>query len=216
MKLKTKFPPASMANKDGLLAVSRNISRDMLLSAYLSGIFPWPCDESCVLWFAPPRRAVLDFSEFRASKKLLRQIGGRGYHLEVNCRFQEVIRSCASQSRPGQDGTWITPEIIKAYADLKEAGFAASFECVDSEGRLAGGLYGVLLGRYFSGESMFHHQPDASKFALVELVKWLQARGLSWLDAQSMTPLLARFGAKELPRKEFMARIKADSFIPDA
>jgi len=208
------FPDASLADDDGLLAVSRDLGVEHLLAAYRAGVFPWPADDSMILWFSPPKRAVLDFKDFKVSKRLPAEFKKRGFSLQVNKRFEEVLESCASQPRPGQQGTWITPKILKAYKRLNKEGFALSFETEDAEGRLAGGLYGVLLGRYFSGESMFHRESGASKFALVALVAWLQERGLSWLDAQVMTPLLESFGAKEISREEYLERVKADCEIP--
>ncbi len=207
------FPDVSLANGDGLLAVSRQIDTEHILAAYQSGIFPWPADNSLLLWFAPPMRGVLDFEDFKVSKRLRREFRRKGFTLAINTRFGEVMEGCARQPRPGQDGTWITPKMLKAYKELRKQGYAVSFETLDAEGNLAGGLYGLLLGRYFSGESMFHHVSGASKFALVELVDWLKGRGLSWLDTQMVTPLLASFGAREIPREEFMKRIASDCFL---
>lgn len=211
-KRKSAFPPLSQADEEGVLAVSRDLDVAMLKDAYLSGVFPWPYDESCVLWFAPPKRAVLDFKDFKASKKLLRELRGKGFSLDANRHFEEVIENCALQPRPGQDGTWITGKIRKAYKKLHKSGYALSVETIGRDGLLAGGLYGVLLGRYFSGESMFHKESGASKFALIGLVEMLRERGLTWLDAQVMTPLLAGFGAKEISREEYMERIESDCF----
>ena len=208
------FPPIERADAEGILAVSRDLNEEMLLEAYSSGIFPWPFDNSCVLWFAPQTRAVLDFAEFKASKKLMRELRSKNFTLEHDRRFKAVIENCASQPRPGQEGTWITPKIINAYCQLHRCGLARSFETIGPDGELAGGLYGVQIGHYFSGESMFHKSSDASKFALVGLVEFLKEQGLTWLDAQVMTPLLASFGAKEISRDEYMRRLKSDCFIP--
>jgi leucyl/phenylalanyl-tRNA--protein transferase len=200
------------ADADGLLAFSYDLNVDMLKEAYRSGIFPWPCEERHVLWFAPPTRAVLDFADFKVSKKLLRQLSKEGFSSSTNARFPEVLENCAGQPRPGQDGTWITAKIKDAYLEFHRAGYVLSVETLGPDGSLQGGLYGVRMGRYFSGESMFHKASGASKFALIRLVEILRAEGLTWLDAQTMTPLLASFGAKEISREEYMRRVAADAF----
>ena len=209
------FPPVSRADADGVIAVSEDLNAPMLKEAYLSGIFPWPYDNSCVLWFAPPKRAILDFSDFKVSKKLLRELRRKDFRIETDRRFAEVIVCCAKQPRPGQQGTWITEKIVNAYLQLHRHGYAKSFETIGPDGSLQGGLYGVLMGRYFSGESMFHRESGASKFALICLVEQLKALGLTWIDAQVMTPLLESFGAKEISREEYMERIKSDCFWQD-
>lgn len=205
-----KFPDPSEAGPEGVLAVSHEIGVDFLIPAYRSGIFPWPVEKRSILWFAPEKRAVLDFKDLHVPRRLARDFGRADFHFEVNTHFEDVIRECASQPRKGQGGTWITPKLLAAYLDFHKEGYAMSFEALDDGGTLAGGLYGVLMGRYFSGESMFHKRTGASKFALLKTVEWLEGRGLTWLDAQVMTPLLAGFGAHEISRAEFMDRLSSD------
>lgn len=202
------FPNVETADENGFLAWSGDLNTAMLLDAYRSGIFPWPQDETYILWFAPPERAVLKFSDFRIPKTLQRELKKMAFAFTVNRNFEAVIRHCA-QTRRRDAGTWINEKIISAYTALHQAGYAWSFEAVSPDGSLAGGLYGVLLGRFFAGESMFYLQTGASKFALVNTVEWLRReRGLEWLDAQVQNNFLARFGTKVIPRSEYMELLK--------
>jgi leucyl/phenylalanyl-tRNA--protein transferase len=198
------FPNVETADENGFLAWSEDLNTDMLLDAYRSGIFPWPQDETYILWFAPPERAILKFSDFRVPKTLKRELKKMPFTFTVNQNFESVIRHCAKVRRK-DGGSWINEKIIKAYTDLHKAGFAWSFEAVSPDGSLAGGLYGVLIGKFFAGESMFYLKSGASKFALVNTVEWLRReRGLKWLDAQVQNNFLARFGARVISRSEYM------------
>lgn len=196
------FPPVEEADEDGLLAVGGDYSLPMLLEAYGSGVFPWPIEDLPPLWFAPAQRAILRLDEFHISKSLQKELRRRNYQIACNRDFAAVIRACAGP-RSYADGTWITPPMIAGYSQLHEEGWAHSVE-VYEDGQLSGGLYGVAMGAYFSGESMFHFRPNASKIALVALVDHLQARGVSWLDVQQLTPFFASFGARDIERAEFM------------
>lgn len=210
---KIDFPPAASAD-DGIVAVSRDINTDMILSAYTQGIFPWPFEEASVLWSSPDPRAVLNFSDFhipRSTRKLFR---GSKFKLKMNTSFDLVIQACADQKRRGQDGTWITQKMISAYNRLHKDGFAVSFETFNENDCLVGALYGVKIGRFFAGESMFHCVSGASKFALCGTVETLKQEGIAWIDIQMLTPLLSQFGAKEISRAEFLNRIQ-DSFADD-
>lgn len=202
------FPDVSQADEHGLLAVSREITVDYILSAYSKGIFPWPYENSTVMWFAPPLRAVIEFDEFHIPSRFRRDMKKSGFTLRINTSFEEVIKHCASLPRKGQDGTWITPKIVKAYAELNRHSMAVSFETFNSHGKLVGGMYGVLLNSYFSGESMFHTETGASKFALVGAVEALKRIGLKWMDVQVINPLTASFGARELAREDFTAKLR--------
>lgn len=160
--------------------------------------------EGGIAWFAPDPRAVIDLDDFHVSNTLRRRYQQGRFDLAVNRDFRAVIRACGE--RP--EGTWISEEIIAAYVRLHELGYAHSVECRLKE-KLVGGLYGVALGGAFFGESMFYWERDASKIAMVYLVRRLRERGYGLLDVQVLTPHLARFGAKEIPRRQYMVRLRA-------
>ena len=207
---KIKFPPLEEANEDGILAVSREINTDFLFSAYAEGIFPWPSEEEYVLWFAPPERTVLDFHNLKISERTKRYLKKADFKFQVNMNFRDVIKACSESPRKFQSGTWITKKLMSAYIDFNRLGFAWSFETLNSKNELVGGLYGVLAGKYFSGESMFCREDNASKFALINTVNYLKEHGLTWMDVQAETPLLKRFGAANISREEFTSRLKRD------
>jgi leucyl/phenylalanyl-tRNA--protein transferase len=196
------FPPVDLADEDGLLAIGGELKVVTLLHAYRGGIFPWPIEGYPPLWFAPPQRAVLFFDEFHVSKSLRKQMRAQNYEVRIDSCFDRVIRSCAAP-RAYEKETWILPEMIRAYNRLHQAGYAHSVEVFFDE-ELVGGLYGVAIGKYFAGESMFHTQSGASKIALVHLVEHLKSRGAAWIDVQMPTPLFESFGARCIPRAEFM------------
>lgn len=196
------FPPVEEADEDGLLAVGGDYSVPMLFEAYHGGIFPWPLDDLPPLWFAPPQRAILRLDEFHIPQSLRKELRRRDYEIRINCDFSAVIRACAAP-RSYADETWITSAMVAGYTRLHREGWAHSLEIYE-DGQLSGGLYGVAIGAYFSGESMFHFRPNASKTALVALVKHLRNRGAKWLDVQQLSPLFAQFGAREIERAEFM------------
>jgi leucyl/phenylalanyl-tRNA---protein transferase len=198
------FPDVEKADESGFLGWSDSLNTEILLDAYRSGVFPWPQDEESVLWFTPPERAVLKFSDFRIPKTLQRDLKKMPFTFRVNKDFESVIRHCSEVKRK-DDGTWINKKIIKAYIDFHKAGHAWSFEAVSADGSLAGGLYGILLDGFFAGESMFYLKTGASKFALIKTVEWLKKeRGLTWLDAQIQNNFLASFGTKVISRSEYM------------
>ena len=204
------FPPLDYASEDGLLAVGGELSPAVLRHAYRSGIFPWPCEDLPMLWFAPPRRAVLFLDEFRINRRLARAMRNSGFSVTFDEDFSGVIRGCATPHH--DDATWISEEIIATYeaAHREDARFRTRSVEVWREGELAGGLYGVQMGRYFCGESMFHTASNASKFALYCLVEELRGRGATWLDCQVLTPHLASLGAREVPREEFMRMLRRE------
>jgi leucyl/phenylalanyl-tRNA--protein transferase len=201
------FPPVERALEEpnGLLAAGGDLSMPRLLEAYEKGIFPWYNDGQPVLWWSPDPRMVLIPGELRIPRSLKKRIARRDYEVTADTAFEEVMRGCAGP-RPGQDGTWITGEMIDAYTRLHRAGHAHSVETWIG-GRLAGGLYGVALGRMFYGESMFTRSPDASKIALAHLVRQLGRWGCGMIDCQMATTHLARFGAREIPRTAFMRKL---------
>lgn len=204
------FPDPSQNFDQGLVAVGGDLSVATLIEAYSLGIFPWPQENYPMLWFCPDRRGVLDFANFRMPQRFQRSLKKiSGIQVTTNQNFSAVIKSCAEQKRKGQLGTWIHPDIIQAYIQLFEAGYARSWEVWENE-TLVGGGYGVMVRGIFSGESLFHHKTDMSKIVIKKMVEDLTLEGLSWMDTQMVTPLLASFGAIEIPKQEYLKRLKAD------
>lgn len=201
------FPDPSEAEPSGLLAAGGDLRAERLLLAYSRGIFPWHGGPP-ILWYSPDPRAVLVPGELRVSRRLERTLRSGRLELTLDAAFREVMEACASAPRPGQDGTWITPAMVDAYSDLHRRGLAHSAEAWRG-GRLVGGIYGISLGSAFFGESMFHAERDASKAALVALVRQLAAWGFTLFDAQIPTPHLARFGVEAWPRQRFLAALAA-------
>jgi len=201
------FPDPRLAEPHGLLAYGGDLSPERLLSAYAHGVFPWYQDEP-ILWFSPDPRMVLRPEELVVRRSLAKTLRGGRYTVRFDTAFEEVIRACAAVPRPGQDGTWITPDMIEAYCALHELGYAHSAESW-YEGELVGGLYGVSLGAAFFGESMFARRGDASKVAFVKLVEQLRAWDFHFVDCQVPTEHLGGFGAREWPRDEFLDALEA-------
>lgn len=202
------FPPVTDADENGLLAVGGDLEPESLLLAYSSGIFPWPFNERQLAWFSPPERGVLFLDDFHLAKSLQKTRAQRGWSYSFDKRFSEVITACAeSPHRPGQSGTWITKRMIQGYLKFQHAGYAHSVETY-FDGELVGGLYGVAIGGFFAGESMFFTKADASKLALCHLVDHLKDCGVEWIDCQMVTPLLRAFGAVEIPRNRYMKLLK--------
>jgi leucyl/phenylalanyl-tRNA--protein transferase len=194
----------------GLLAAGGELTPQRLTEAYSKGVFPWYSEGQPVLWWSPDPRMVLLTDEFRLKRSLRKTIAKfirtPGCGIRIDSDFRRVITACARTPRDGQDGTWIVPEMVEAYVDWHRIGTVHSFETwVDGE--LAGGLYGVSLGRMFFGESMFSHRTDASKIALAALVCFCRAHGVAMIDCQQRTGHLASLGGRELPRGEFEQRL---------
>jgi leucyl/phenylalanyl-tRNA--protein transferase len=202
------FPPPEYADPSGLLAVGGDLSAERLLEAYRIGIFPWYSDDQPILWWSPDPRFVLELNDFKLSRSLSRTIKKGIFSVTFDHAFEAVIRACATVPREGQAGTWITAEMQEAYINLHRLGFAHSVECW-FEGELAGGLYGVSLGRAFFGESMFHHKSDASKVALAILVERLKSWQFDFIDAQMATEHMIGLGGKEIPRRIYLKRLKS-------
>lgn len=202
------FPPVELALEEpnGLLAAGADLSVRRLIEAYENGIFPWYSDGQPLLWWSPDPRMVLIPGELQIPRSLRKRLARRDYEVTADTAFEEVIRGCAAPRR-GDDSTWITEDMIAAYLRLHRAGHAHSVETWIG-GRLAGGLYGVALGRMYYGESMFARVPDASKIALVHLVRQLERLGIGMIDCQMATAHLARFGAREIPRTHFVRELK--------
>jgi leucyl/phenylalanyl-tRNA--protein transferase len=197
------FPPPELAEEDGLLAVGGDLSTDRLLLAYSMGIFPWYSVGSPILWWSPDPRLVLLPQDLKVSRSLRQMLKKSVFTVTMDTAFEGVIRSCSEINRKGQQGTWITAEMINAYIDLHCAGYAHSVESWYS-GELVGGLYGIALGRAFFGESMFSKKSSASKIAFVTLVEYLNKLNFSFIDCQVTTEHLKSLGAKEVDRKKFL------------
>lgn len=198
------FPPVHRALRepDGLLAAGGDLSQKRLLDAYRRGIFPWYSDGQPVLWWSPDPRMVLYPRAVAVSRSLRKRLRKKDYEVRVDTRFRDVMLACG-EPRAGQAGTWITDEMAEAYAALHDAGFVHSVETwIDDE--LAGGLYGVAIGRVFFGESMFTRATDASKIALAHLARQLARWDFGLIDCQMATPHLASLGAREIARKDFL------------
>lgn len=202
-----QFPDPNTANEDGLLAVGGSLEPEYLIAAYSQGIFPWFDEDSPILWWSPDPRMVLFPQEFKLSHSLRQIIRQKRFEVRIDTAFREVIEACSRTPRPGQEGTWITPEMIDAYTQLHELGLAHSFETY-REGKLTGGLYGVSLGRCFFGESMFHTESNTSKVAFYELVQFALRNQFELIDAQQETAHLKSLGARSIPRAEFLKLLK--------
>lgn len=213
---KQPFPPVTLAleQPNGLLAAGGDLSPERLLDAYSHGIFPWFNAGDPILWWSPDPRMVLFPNEFKISHSLCKILRNGAYEVRVDTAFEQVMRACAAP-RAGQDGTWIVEEMVQAYCELHRRGYAHSVETW-MDGELAGGFYGMALGRMFYGESMFSLRPNASKIALAHLAKQLERWNLSpsseiktsMIDCQMSTPHLASLGAREILREEFIRRLQ--------
>ena len=199
------FPDVSYASEDGLLALGGDLSAERLLVAYRKGIFPWYNPGEPILWWSPNPRCVIVPKKFRPSKSLRKSIRKQGFKFTVDQAFDDVIRQCAAPREQGP-GTWITAEMMNAYINLHNQGFAHSVETWQGE-NLVGGLYGISLGKIFFGESMFTIARDASKAALDFLVEKLVVMDYQLIDCQITSPHLLSLGAEEIPRSDFVARL---------
>lgn len=201
-----KFPPPHLASDIGLLAVGGDLSQERLLQAYREGVFPWFSDDEPIMWWSPDPRLVLYPNEIRISKSLQRIMSRDRFRITLDTDFEAVIDACAETPRKHDAGTWITPDMIEAYCRLHRNGYAHSVEAW-YDGKLAGGLYGISLGKCFFGESMFSRESNASKVAFASLARHLQALSFDIIDCQVSNDHLKRFGAKEIPRRLFLAQL---------
>jgi leucyl/phenylalanyl-tRNA---protein transferase len=199
---KIDFPPVEMADTDGLLAMGGDLSTERLLLAYKSGIFPWYSEGEPICWWSPNPRFVLLPAELKVSKSMQTVLNNGSFRFTINKAFDKVITNCKSIKRKHEDGTWIQQEIIDAYTRLHQLGFAVSAEAWKN-GELVGGLYGVLLGNVFFGESMFSTESNASKFAFINFIKHLQKQNIKLIDCQIYTAHLESLGARMMDRKLF-------------
>ncbi len=204
---KFDFPTLNMMNDD-LVAIGGDFHPQRLLNAYENGIFPWFIDDlGYIHWFSPQKRMVLYPENFKVSKSLRKSITNKGFVVKSNENFEEVIRSCAKIKRKHEDGTWISEEFIKAYTNLHKLDIAFSIECYLKD-ELVGGLYGVLIGDIFCGESMFSLVPDASKVAFYHLCQQAKQNGIKIIDCQVYNDHLASLGAFEITRNEYFNLLK--------
>ncbi|MGZ3650364.1 MAG: leucyl/phenylalanyl-tRNA--protein transferase [Bdellovibrionota bacterium] len=207
-----KFPdPWTLPEEsDGLIYIGGNLNSETLLQAYSLGIFPWPLEEAYPLfWFCPEPRGVLDFNDLHVPKSLAKLRKKGTYRVTFNQAFRRVMEECAKQPRPGQEGTWIVPALLPAYEEFHAQGYAHSVEIWRGDA-LVGGLYGVSVKGVFSGESMFHLEPNTSKIALIEMAEKLRSLGLKWMDIQMLTPVTEAVGGHYVSRRDFLKRLKEE------
>lgn len=203
---KLAFPPVHLAEPDGLLAMGGDLSPERLVLAYQNGIFPW-YEGDVPLWWCPDPRFVLFPDELKVNKTAKSLLRKNEFDFTINKSFQQVIHNCKSVKREGQLGTWITDEVESAYCTLHQLGYAHSAE-VWKDGELAGGLYGIKMGKVFFGESMFSHVSNASRYAFVKYVQLLQEEGVQLIDCQVYTEYLESMGAKMINRNDFIHLLK--------
>ncbi len=203
------FPPAEHALREpnGLLAWGGDLSPQRLMNAYRHGIFPWFSEDDPILWWSPDPRTVFDTGALHLSRRFRRELRRLDWELRLDSAFAQVVTACAETPRPGQNGTWITAAMRDAYLQLHRSGHAHSLE-VYEHGVLVGGIYGVMAGAVFCGESMFSLRSGASKVALAALCRLLHDHGIGWLDAQMHTPHLATLGAQQIARCEYLAILR--------
>ena len=200
------FPPVHLAEPDGLLAIGGDLSVERLLLAYRNGIFPW-YEGEYILWWCPDPRFVLFPDELKVSKSMKQVLKKKDFSFTINKDFEQVINNCKTTPRKGQEGTWITDEVKKAYTLMHKKGYAHSAE-VWKEDKIVGGLYGIKLGKVFFGESMFSYETNASKYAFINYVQQLRSEGIELIDCQVYTEHLESLGARMIPRKEFIELLK--------
>lgn len=199
------FPDPRRADGEGLVAIGGDLSAPRLRLAYRSGIFPWTVNP--ITWWSPDPRGIFELQQFHVPRSLAKFARKQPFEITRDCAFRHVMQACAAPA-PGRGQTWVTPEFIEAYTRLHEQGAAHSVECWRG-GELVGGIYGVSLGGFFAGESMFHRATNASKVALCHLVEHLRMRGFVLFDIQMITPATRQLGAVEIPRTEYLERLEA-------
>lgn len=204
------FPHPSTADEDGLVAIGGDLSVDRLLLAYKLGIFPWYNEDEPILWWSPDPRCVLFPDKLKISKSMKPVINKGAFRFTMNRSFKEVVTLCKTINRKDEQGTWINSDIVEAYTLLHEKGFALSAETW-FEGKLVGGLYGVIIGKVFYGESMFSTMPNASKFAFIQLVQKLKKEGLQLIDCQIKSEHLMSLGAELISRTTFNELLKKNT-----
>ena len=193
---------------DDIVAFGTPLTVESIREAYRKGIFPWYTEGVPLPWHCPERRAILEFADLRIPRSLEQARRKAEFTFTIDRAFGDVIHECALAYRPGQGGTWITPEFERVYTEAHKAGFAHSVEAWDADATLVGGIYGIDAGGVFCGESMFYKKPNASKLALLFLIDQLKSSGSTWLDCQVMTPHMKALGSREISRKAFLNKLK--------
>lgn len=201
------FPNPDSELYDDVIAVGYELKEEIILEAYAKGVFPWPHEDLPMLWCCPQERGILEFKNLHLPKSFKKFLRQTDFKVQFNQQFDEVIQACSEVPRPGQDGTWISKDIIDAYMNLHKKGYAHSVEVLDGQ-KLVGGLYGIFNGGVFAGESMFFKKNNASKLALYACIEHLKARGHQWMDIQMLTPVTEQFGGIYLPRKTFLKKLR--------
>lgn len=203
-RIRSPFRPED-ADENGLVAVGGSLDPDLVLVAYRSGVFPWS-SQPVISWWSPDPRAIFDLDTWKPHRTIRQNVRRGGWTFSVDRAFERVMRACAAPA-PGRESTWISEDFVRTYGRLHARGYAHSIEVWEQE-ELVGGLYGVTLGGFFGGESMFNRRTDASKAAVMHLVERLRACGFVLCDAQVPTPHLARIGAITIPRADYLARLE--------
>jgi leucyl/phenylalanyl-tRNA---protein transferase len=198
------FPSPRLADDEGLVAVGGDLSVERLLLAYRSGLFPWTVDP--ITWWSPDPRAVFELDQFHVSHSLGKVIRKGMFEITIDRAFRRVMQQCAAPAR-GRRSTWISPEFIEAYTELHQQGHAHSLECWEGK-QLVGGIYGVAIGGFFAGESMFHRLSNASKVGLFHLVEHLRRQEFALFDIQMLTPVTTQLGGVTIPREQYLKRLK--------
>jgi len=198
------FPDPHEANKEGIVAWGGDLNPSRLIRAYQNGIFPWYSQQDPILWWSTNPRLIMELNDFKLRRSLKKNL--KKFDYKFNTNFEEVMKKCASTKREGQNGTWINKDLVESFDVLHGMGIAHSVESYQ-DGNLVGGLYGLVIGRVFCGESMFTHVNDASKAAYAVLVKHLQAWGYDFIDCQVPTQHLKSLGAKEVSRDYYLERL---------
>lgn len=202
-----KFPPVDSASEDGLLAIGGSLDIDTLITAYKSGIFPWPVEDGYPMtWFSPNPRGIIQLDEFKISKSLNKFMNKSPYEVRFNEDFLSIITRCSVIKRKHESGTWIYQNIIDGYLELFNNKFAYCV-AVYLDNKIVGGLYGICIGEIISGESMFHSENNASKVALVALIEKLKKSNIPFIDTQMVTPIIENFGGKKIARSDFITRL---------
>ena len=201
-----RFPDPRYSTSEGIVAMGGSLHPENVLAAYRRGIFPWPIEGLPLVWFSPQERAILEFADLHIPRSLARERRNTELWFSVDRDFGAVIRACAGVPRAGENGTWITPEVVRSYTELHRRGYVHSVEAWAGDA-LVGGLYGVDADGAFAGESMFYLRPNASRLALLFLIEHLSARGLDWIDIQMMTPHMKMLGAKVISRDLFLEKL---------
>lgn len=194
---------------EGVVHFGGRLTAENVVRAYRMGIFPWYTEGIPLPWHCPEKRAIIEFDQVNITRSLAKVRRRSELRFTIDADFPAVIRECRRAFRPGQHGTWITPDFVRVYTELHRTGMAHSVEAWSTDGELVGGLYGIDAGGVFCGESMFYRQPNASKLALLFLIDHLRARGSTWLDAQVMTPHMKALGAIDIDREDFLDKLKA-------